>query len=885
MQQSSLAVPSLQGPNLAPQLDESKRATPKEQKPFPEWVKETTARLERTNQEIWRELHLVWMLVNLYIEGKQMLRKRHRGFGFDVIPYPDTTAASVREQNKLGFYSRALMAKWVSSRTKVEATGADDTEEAQEASRVAECLLDALQEDIYGEVFRQREAIGGQVCGAYARYFYYDEGADGGYTKEPILDEQQVKLGDDIGACLECGYSGSANEFISPAMPSGDPARDALNAQFGHDEVAEWEAGTEAPHAPEAEALEPPEEEAEHMAAMSGAACPQCGSTLVQIDEMPAANVVNIAGYQDRKVGKICGKTVPYTRIRHEIAQSPEDSPWMRWKERVRLEEIKAAYPGVKVGIVDSAMRDSGLEVEDTMQRLVGGYQNTAMLGYWSKDREQYGEVTHWWLTPPMYSEYIFPIDTETQSGTIPAGTKATDIFPDGMHFVMISGCDQSLMLENDCHRDHWVSAPYHLRFLAGTGIGINDSVEMQRQFNVVLGLIFTQIRTAALPGWMYDKDAVSPDEVRKLGQPQMSVPVSLRNRADGTRIEQLVHQMQPGQVPSHLFNYVSLLDANMQTTAGVLDFSNGLPGVDNKTATGAQIASSMAQGHNAPEFALKGDADVRSAKVMLKLAKRYYDAPRFVANAGKYGKQGGQWFSAIDLDEGKIRLQAKKDSWLPNSRLQKQEGIEKVLTLAGGIPGLLQLQEMAPDLLEQIEEAYDITIRGDSFNANALLCRQRIDQLKKLVPQFEQMAQLIAPMVDPMSGMPIDPIQMIAGQILQGLQPPVVPEEPGHNLSINLLRQWLVTDEGKEASPMMRGAVIALIHAHIEASILEAQVQGQAQIASQMPEMQMQASMQAGQQAQKTDADMRKESARANFKMQAGQSQPPPKPKAAKQQ
>jgi len=230
-------------------------------------------------------------------------------------------------------------------------------------------------------------------------------------------------------------------------------------------------------------------------------------------------------------------------------------------------------------------------------------------------------------------------------------------------------------------------------------------------------------------------------------------------------------------------------------------------------------------------------------------------------------------------LDEGKVRLYAKKDSWLPNSRLNKQEGIEKVLTLTGGIQGLMQLQEMAPDLLEQIEEAYDVTVRGDTFSANALLCRQRIDQLKKIAPQFEQMGAQIAPQVDPMTGMPIDPMAMLADQILQMIQPPVVPEEPGHNLSINVLRQWLVTDEGKEAAPLLRASVIALIHLHIEASILEAQVQGQAQIAMQMPEMQMQAAMQSDQQAQKSDSDMRKESARANFKMNAGGGQPSPKP------
>ena len=42
----------------------------------------------------------------------------------------------------------------------------------------------------------------------------------------------------------------------------------------------------------------------------------------------------------------------------------------------------------------------------------------------------------------------------------------------------------------------------------------------MQRQWNVCLSLIFEQIRTASLPGMLYDKDAIESDDVKLLGQP-----------------------------------------------------------------------------------------------------------------------------------------------------------------------------------------------------------------------------------------------------------------------------------------------------------------------------------------------------------------------------
>lgn len=866
MYQSSAVIPTLnQGPNLAPQIKQDQADTAQSSKPFNEWVKTTTDKLERQSLEIWRELHLVWMLICLFIEGKHMLRKRHRGFGFDVVPLPGSTAASVREQNKLGFYSRALSSKWVSSRTKVEAVAGDDTEESQAAARMAEAFLEAIQEMIYSERFRQTEAIGGQICGSYARYFCYDDNADGGFANDAIIEQQQVKFGDDTGQCLECEYSGPGAEFgaSSDRIPAMDESPDA--------------------------GLLPPSTLGSEADLGQAVLCPNCGSNLVQIDEMPAANVSNVVGYQKRKLGNLRGETVPYTRLRHEIATTLEDSPWMRWKQRLRIEQIKQQFPSVKIAPYDNQMRDSGLEVEDALQRTIGGYQNTAMLGYWSKDRDQYGEITHWWLTPAMYHDYVFPMDTELneidpatgEAITIPAGTKAIDLFPDGMHFVMVSGNDQPLMLENDCHTDHWVTAPYHLRFLAGIGLGINDAVEMQRQWNVILGLVFTHIRTAALPGWLYDKDTISPDEVRKLGQPQMSIPASLRNKPENTRLEQLVYQMAPGQIPSHIPWYLQQLDTNMQTISGVLEFSGGLPGVDNKTATGAQIGASMAQSHNSPEFALKGDADVRSAYILVELAKKHMPEERFYALQGKWGHYDTIQFSGADLEAGEIRLQAKRDSWLPNTRFAKQESIEKVLQITGGIQGLMLLQDAAPDLLDQLEEAYDVTIHGDTYSANVILCRQRIDQIKQQLPMFEQMAAggmlgmapletaagtIMAPMVDPMTGMPVDPQMMLAEEVVNILRPPIEPEEPGHLLSIKFLREFLITDEGKEASDMERACYKAMIRRHIQSQILESQITAQAQMAA-MPTPPMGAEEETAGSPEKSESDKRKDSARANMK------------------
>lgn len=912
---AGLAIPDSDAPNYAP-AEPLKRyldANGEPQKPFEQWIKTTTTALEQLNDLEWRELALVWELVNKFIEGKQMLRRRHRGFGWSAIPMPESTAANIREQNKLSFYSHTLMSKWVASRTRINAIAGDDSDESQGAARAADLFYAALEPMIYHEKFRQQEALAGQTHGTYARYFYYDKDADGGFAEEPITEPEAFKLGEDTGACLDCGYRGIAEDFSGASMAAEDDAMaaglpDAAVGNFAQSASVgmHGQGGVDGQY--EQQQIDVPGQEFAGDAGSGGmvnpddggqgtGVCPHCGSPNVQITEAPEEQIEKVVGSRKYKLGNLNGISVPYSQLRHEIGSSLEDSEWVRWRRRVRIEVIKAQFQGLKVPPINSQKdRDPGLEYEASMRRSVAtGANSTTRDG--SKDQKPYTDFTQWWLKPCMYQDYTFPADVETLAGeVIPAGSKATDIFLDGMYIAVCEGIDAPLQVRNEKQTDHWVTAPYHLRLFTGLGIGINDAVEMQRQWNLILSLIFTQIRTAAVPGWLYDKDAIAPDEVRKLGMPQNNVPVSLRNRDEKTRLEQLVHRMEPGQIPSHLFAYVSLLDANMQTISGAL-VNEGVPGTDSKTATGAQLMVSAAAQHNAPEFALKGDADVRSAYVLLELAKTHYVEPRYLPLNGKRGKQDGAWLSGADLANGQVRLEAVRDTWMPSTRLDKQESIGKLLLTFGGVQGLMMAQQAMPDFVNEVAEAFGVDISGDIFEPTALLCRQRVDQLQKMAPQYEQIAQqlqmmqaMMPPMamqpapqqdgmppdgsgdVDPATGQPmqamqpLDPMAMIGDEMIASLTPPVELEEPGHQFSIKWLRDFFLDDQCKEGSPTFRAGVKALVKKHYELLIIEGQLMGAAQMAIAPPMEQGGEESGAPGQPQKTGSDQRKDSARANM-------------------
>ena len=873
-------------PNLAdvsalkPYLDENGEP----QKPFSEWLKTMCVQLEAQNATEWSELHLVWEMINHFINGDQLLRRGHRFGGWVRVPLPDSTMSAVRQQNKLGFYSRSMMAKWVGSRTKIAAIPGDDSEETEGACRAAQVFIDAIQPMLYSEMFRQQEGLAGQAHGTYARYFYFDPNDEsGGYAERPITEQRQMSAGPDMAQCQECEHVAPHSDFQAAQPVPQSP--DAEAAEMPADEAAEGPHDEAQEMAAQGAQMPPQGQQAPGMA--PSGACPMCGGGNYDVMPAQSANVEVVTGTERHKLGAMKAVSVPYTELRHEISTSFEKSPWGRWRRRVRLEELKAQFPGMKIPPVSNTSKDTGLEMEDAMRRSVA--QQGRGWGRGNQgDKQFYGDFTQWWFAPCMYSNYTFPVNVQTAAGEmIPAGTKATDLFPDGMYIAMVEGIDAPLQVRNECHADYWVTAPWHLRLFTGLGLGINDAVEMQRQWNVCLSLIFEQIRTASLPGMLYDKDAIESDDVKLLGQPQNNVPVSLRNRAEGTRIGELVHQLPPGQIPSHIPWYIGQLDANMQTSVGAL-INEGVPGMDSKTATGAQIMNSAAAQHNAPEFALKGDADVRSMYLVFKLAKKHFIEPRFLPLSGKWGKQDGVWLSAMDFQNGQIRFEAVKDSWMPSTKADKQEAIKGLLLAFGGPQGLMMAQSTMPELVHEVSESFGIDVIEDVFEPTELITNQRIAQVKQIAPQYAQIAaqmqqmNAVQPMmqVDPMTGQatPIDPMVQIGDEIAGAVQPPIVPEEPAHEIAIKVLRDWFVDDDGKDADPVTRAGVQALIRKHIEAKMQEQQIVQQLQAMMQPPQPPPQGPEQGPGgpgQPQKTEADQRKDSAKANMKAPLGNPQP----------
>jgi len=340
------------------------------------------------------------------------------------------------------------------------------------------------------------------------------------------------------------------------------------------------------------------------------------------------------------------------------------------------------------------------------------------------------------------------------------------------------------------------------------------------------------------MPATLFDERLLPNGVSSYLGSLQ-NIPVNL-SALDGATLQNAVHQLQPQPPTGQHFSFAQQLDYFMQKASRVTDFSGGLPGVNNETATGAEIAQATSQSLFGPQLALKADVDRRGAEILLRLFRDHTYQETFVHLAGKRGEVKGQWFSEADID-GDLFAEVVPESYLPQTNLERRQRWRALLMDVGGLPGLKMAIDQMPSLIEQLSELYDVDLGSDDFSNVVEVAQLRIRQMEEALPMLAQMATSLPPTqttADPMTGemieTPVDPMAEMGQMLLQVFTPPIEVEELGHQASINYLRDWLTTDAGIAADPMLRSGVKAMIAAHLQGMMMEAQIGGALGIAGE---------------------------------------------------
>jgi hypothetical protein len=798
----------------------------------PEWFEQTRNDYEQEEKPTWEGQQLLWALIFLVIEGKTLLRRAKYGNGWRYPELPARTDTPVYGFNFTGFYSENIKAKWTSSNTDIRWRPQRDSDDALGATKAAQRVRDYLRRRIYTQSFKQLEALLAQ-CGKYARYYYYTE-KEKSYGRRPRIEPQEMQLGESNYFCADCGGSGP----LQPMAAVGNPPNDRAS---GMPDMAEPDnagiplASSSAMPQATGRAMGLPDagmavQDAGRNVSDSSAICPECGSPNINVEQSEPFQVEAVTGYDDIETGSIVCEPVPVFELKHETTKSPQDSNYLIRSRRVRVAELEYEYPDLKIR--QGKKEDRGLAIEGDLKRSTyepGG----GMSGRDGVNETPTVDFTQVWLSPCLYARKRLKKDIQTASGqTIPAGTKLADVFKRGLYMCFIEGIKGPVELRDECHADYWVGGVLRQRAISSLGSGIEDIVNSNMQLNLVYSIIYEQLRTSAMPATLFD-ERLLPNGVSAYLGSLSNVPVQLAALDDRLSIRDAIFQLQPQPPTQQHFGYAEKLNQHMQLASRVTDFSGGLPGVNNDTATGAQITSANSQSLFGPQLANKAEVDRRGAEIELNLFKENQFDEMYVSLSGRRGEQDGVWLSAANINVD-LYAEVVEESYLPQTNLERRERWDAFLQRVGGLPGLKAAMQESPDQVEQLADIFDVDLAGEDYEANAEICRERIEQMKAALPMLQVMQQGMPPVQmqpDPVSGqmaaVPVDPMAE-AGQMLLGvISPPVEPEQLGHLASIRYLRTWRLTDEGKTAPPELWAGVKAMLYQHIDGLMAEAQMMG----------------------------------------------------------
>jgi len=485
------------------------------------------------------------------------------------------------------------------------------------------------------------------------------------------------------------------------------------------------------------------------------------------------------------------------------------DFPACKWDMRFRAEESPYFIYESKCSTAElSDMLDRevpedgddtehyGLQLIETIAKQGGNVQGEGQqrpYGYYESIPNEV-VVTEMWLKPSAYAD-IFPDESEpTISGlSIPKGKSLLETFPDGLCAVGINDMNIIFQLHAENIKDHIVSGVYHLQSFSGVGKGISDAVDVIKDLNDLHSQALSHVKAHGAPAWGYDQNVVTEQNARDIIRGNAAIPFDMGQAQDGVKsINDVVTALVPGNPSSAMFEYQSLFKDYLQMAMQTTSFSNGMPGVDNKTATGAIAGEENADKMLIPQHRNKADHRRRSDKVIYNLFKRFVDKPKFFStrNSDHNGITNGIYLSGDKFADVDIDFEVVENSEIAKTPQQQQRALSNVFQFTGGLAGLEQSIMTNPELASEVVSAFGAKLSIPRKNDIARVCRKRIEQARAIIEgELKNQEMLKAVGIQPDNA-------NLAQAVLSQVRPPIHPKEPYHQQKVTWLSERLDTDE-----------------------------------------------------------------------------------------
>jgi hypothetical protein len=804
-------LPARPGANLAPirpllKLGEGEKNTADT---FEAAVRERYAHYLELEKETWKEMVDAGEEVANFIAGKQFLMPNPFPGGRAWIPYAVRGRGTDNERRALSifqYHTSGNLEKWLNSNPDIVVRPGVEADDAREAAEAAKIVVDHYENKFYEARITQAECLEGLTFGSYLWRLRVDPTLKSVTAYRQIFENREVKIGEGWGKCGDCRMEGNEEEF-----------EDRGEGEYG---------------------------------------CRKCGGDAVVVPVASESEMPSFDRKEAVELGDFRLDLVPFPSCHWDLRFHADESPWLIIRRRTTTAALRQLLGNVRL-----PEGDGGTDL-DVLDRLANAGQ--ARAGHSGQGQKSHykdaATVDEWWASPDEYGDIILLKDAETVSGhTVKANVPLGEQFGGRVCFLGLNRMTTLLGVYAEDHQAHVVQGKWYAKAGTGAGRGLQDLTEVQKVFNSDHQKTHNYLRSVATPAMLVASEVLGEEgKSRYIGTPGENIPVSMSKLAEGVSLDQLVRPaFQATGVPAQFFEFTyNRLGEFAQFASHFLPFTSGMPGVDNKTATGANITQAATNALYTPVLSVKGEVRKLVAEKLIKLYPKHFPIERYFPLGGKHSKHSGKWLSGANLDTDLV-FEVVTDSWLPRNSYTKQQNYGAALQIFGGMQGWLEARKADPVRTADIERAFDLEVESEPKNVAESLCFRRVRQMQQAASLIQDPLMLVGvqpgTQVDPASGQ-----EMPTGQLVvtgQGaIQPPVSQAEPAHDVKRQWLMEYLDSDDGLEAPPHLRQAVEVLIMLHTQFATQQssylAGAAGVVQVAGQQPQLQAQQEMQA-QQAQ----------------------------------
>lgn len=750
--------------------------------------------LIKKDAQSWREMICAGEIISLFIQGEQILRINTFN-GMPKIERPDRhDPQHIKSINKMQFYATTWQDKWRSSKPDILVSPLSNTDQAIAQARKANAVVDYLESQFFKTKFDLQEGLNAQVWGWYGRRVRPDFAAKSFHTFKEIWGEKEVAIGKAYGKCEKCGYKG--------------------------------------------------EEKKEHkIGNKSFNLCPKCGDLEYEYEPPISQLMPYKKGKEKVFLPDIICEPLLFPSVRFDVSKFAEDSSWFINERKIEQSALRRIIGNIRFPEGESG-NEFGLDVVESLTQRGAAMSGVSDVGH---EKSEKIVLTEMYLSADdLYDIQIGSEEKTVEGETLKKGSRLSSLFPNGCLVIGINGMALILGIYAECHKDSITSGVYHMKPMSGTGRGVGDAVEVNKQFNRRYSQIDSFMAHRATPAMLTAENSIEPRYKRMLGKPGAVIPIKLQNFPEVKDLNQLLRPLQGESVPGDLIHVTfDRLEQMMQTAYHITNFGGASPqGVKNDTATYAQINDANSDAIFSPTLTVKADVTVETVRKGFYKWVKFTPEARFIPYKSKNKTNSvGVEIKGSDVD-GEYQWSYVPGSEAPkNKYTETQKRVGFFSMFAGGMSEYFMMKQQFPKQLAEIERDFDVNFETDNYDSIGEACRLRLDRaLKALGKQKNPDYQ----------------------QILFDLEPSMLITEPNLKEQSMWFQTLLLTEEGLAMSSEQRELVstfIVVLHELAKGvsikeqrDLAEIQVEAakpirEAELAEQDAQMQKQSAMEAQQQ------------------------------------